>query len=83
MCVCGSSTQSLLLDCGEGTFGQLCHQYGNGVDEMLAKLSAVFVSHIHADHHTVSQECVCVCLISQLILNILLISTDALHHMSS
>lgn len=49
-----SSTQSLLLDCGEGTFGQLCRQYGNGVDEMLAKLSTVFVSHIHADHHTVS-----------------------------
>ncbi|XP_053087258.1 zinc phosphodiesterase ELAC protein 2 [Pangasianodon hypophthalmus] len=47
-----SSTQSLLLDCGEGTFGQLCRQYGNGVDEMLAKLSTVFVSHIHADHHT-------------------------------
>lgn len=60
VCVCGSSTQSLLLDCGEGTFGQLCSQYGNGVDEMLAKLSTVFVSHIHADHHTVSQECVCV-----------------------
>ncbi|KAF5890065.1 zinc phosphodiesterase ELAC protein 2 [Clarias magur] len=47
-----SSTQSLLLDCGEGTFGQLCRQYGNGVDEMLTKLSTVFVSHIHADHHT-------------------------------
>ncbi|MCJ8749427.1 hypothetical protein PDJAM_G00176210 [Pangasius djambal] len=47
-----SSTQSLLLDCGEGTFGQLCRQYGNGVDELLAKLSTVFVSHIHADHHT-------------------------------
>ncbi|KAK3508542.1 hypothetical protein QTP70_031945, partial [Hemibagrus guttatus] len=47
-----SSTQSLLLDCGEGTFGQLCRQYGSGVDEMLAKLSTVFVSHIHADHHT-------------------------------
>ncbi|KAI5608649.1 zinc phosphodiesterase ELAC protein 2, partial [Silurus asotus] len=47
-----SSTQSLLLDCGEGTFGQLCRQYGNAVDEMLTKLSTVFVSHIHADHHT-------------------------------
>ncbi|XP_027014740.2 zinc phosphodiesterase ELAC protein 2 isoform X2 [Tachysurus fulvidraco] len=47
-----SSCQSLLLDCGEGTFGQLCRQYGNSVDEMLVKLSTVFVSHIHADHHT-------------------------------
>ncbi|KAI4905136.1 hypothetical protein NFI96_028991, partial [Prochilodus magdalenae] len=48
---CGSS-QSLLLDCGEGTFGQMCRHYGNHVDEMLTKLSTVFISHIHADHHT-------------------------------
>ncbi|KAL6460709.1 hypothetical protein MHYP_G00306750 [Metynnis hypsauchen] len=47
-----SSSQSLLLDCGEGTFGQMCRHYGNHVDEMLTKLSAVFISHIHADHHT-------------------------------
>ncbi|XP_072531225.1 zinc phosphodiesterase ELAC protein 2 [Salminus brasiliensis] len=47
-----SPSQSLLLDCGEGTFCQLCRHYGNQVDEMLAKLSTVFISHIHADHHT-------------------------------
>ncbi|XP_076866713.1 zinc phosphodiesterase ELAC protein 2 [Brachyhypopomus gauderio] len=47
-----SSTQSVLLDCGEGTFGQMCRHYGNGVDKALSKLSTVFVSHIHADHHT-------------------------------
>ncbi|KAL7826657.1 hypothetical protein AOLI_G00318660 [Acnodon oligacanthus] len=47
-----SSSQSLLLDCGEGTFGQMCRHYGNHVDEMLTKLSTVFISHIHADHHT-------------------------------
>uniref|UniRef100_A0A8B9JCK7 ribonuclease Z n=1 Tax=Astyanax mexicanus TaxID=7994 RepID=A0A8B9JCK7_ASTMX len=47
-----SSSQSLILDCGEGTFGQLCHHYGNDVDEMLTKLSTVFISHLHADHHT-------------------------------
>ncbi|MGH0142467.1 UNVERIFIED_CONTAM: hypothetical protein FKN15_039347 [Acipenser sinensis] len=28
-----SPTQSVLLDCGEGTFGQLCRHYGNNVDE--------------------------------------------------
>uniref|UniRef100_A0AAR2KNX3 Zinc phosphodiesterase ELAC protein 2 n=1 Tax=Pygocentrus nattereri TaxID=42514 RepID=A0AAR2KNX3_PYGNA len=49
-----SSSQSLLMDCGEGTFGQMCRHYGNHVDEMLTKLSTVFISHIHADHHTVS-----------------------------
>ncbi|KAG8006513.1 Zinc phosphodiesterase ELAC protein 2 [Nibea albiflora] len=47
-----SPTQSVLLDCGEGTFGQLCRHYGDGVDEALSKISTVFISHIHADHHT-------------------------------
>ncbi|KAJ3600230.1 hypothetical protein NHX12_031216 [Muraenolepis orangiensis] len=44
--------QSLLLDCGEGTFGQLCRHYGDGVDEALADVSTIFISHMHADHHT-------------------------------
>ncbi|XP_068932917.1 zinc phosphodiesterase ELAC protein 2 isoform X1 [Petaurus breviceps papuanus] len=47
-----SSDQSLLLDCGEGTFGQLCRHYGDEVDRILINIAAVFVSHIHADHHT-------------------------------
>ncbi|XP_078257062.1 zinc phosphodiesterase ELAC protein 2 isoform X2 [Rhinoraja longicauda] len=46
------STRSILLDCGEGTFGQLCRHYGNDVDRVLCNLSAIFVSHMHADHHT-------------------------------
>ncbi|MGH0123013.1 UNVERIFIED_CONTAM: hypothetical protein FKN15_017136 [Acipenser sinensis] len=45
-------TQSVLLDCGEGTFGQLCRHYGNNIDEVLSNLSTVFISHMHADHHT-------------------------------
>ncbi|XP_057673792.1 zinc phosphodiesterase ELAC protein 2 isoform X2 [Corythoichthys intestinalis] len=47
-----STGQSLLLDCGEGTFGQLCRHYGDDVDQVLSDISAVFVSHMHADHHT-------------------------------
>ncbi|XP_007946247.1 zinc phosphodiesterase ELAC protein 2 [Orycteropus afer afer] len=47
-----SPDQSLLLDCGEGTFGQLCRHYGDEVDRVLGSLAAVFVSHLHADHHT-------------------------------
>uniref|UniRef100_A0A7M4FYT8 Zinc phosphodiesterase ELAC protein 2 n=1 Tax=Crocodylus porosus TaxID=8502 RepID=A0A7M4FYT8_CROPO len=47
-----SSTQSLLLDCGEGTFGQLCRHYGEEIDSVLCNIEAVFVSHLHADHHT-------------------------------
>ncbi|KAM4597704.1 zinc phosphodiesterase ELAC protein 2 isoform 2-T2 [Polymixia lowei] len=47
-----SQSQSVLLDCGEGTFGQLCRHYGDGVDEALSKISTIFISHMHADHHT-------------------------------
>ncbi|PNJ31636.1 ELAC2 isoform 4 [Pongo abelii] len=47
-----SPNTSLLLDCGEGTFGQLCRHYGDQVDRVLGTLAAVFVSHLHADHHT-------------------------------
>ncbi|XP_025219413.1 zinc phosphodiesterase ELAC protein 2 isoform X2 [Theropithecus gelada] len=47
-----SSDTSLLLDCGEGTFGQLYRHYGDQVDRVLGSLAAVFVSHLHADHHT-------------------------------
>ncbi|XP_044037229.1 zinc phosphodiesterase ELAC protein 2 isoform X2 [Siniperca chuatsi] len=47
-----SPSQSVLLDCGEGTFGQLCRHYGDSVDDALCKISTVFISHMHADHHT-------------------------------
>ncbi|NXR45784.1 RNZ2 protein, partial [Hippolais icterina] len=47
-----SATRSLLLDCGEGTFGQLCRHYGEEVDRVLCNLVAVFVSHMHTDHHS-------------------------------
>ncbi|XP_042361734.1 zinc phosphodiesterase ELAC protein 2 isoform X2 [Plectropomus leopardus] len=47
-----SPSQAVLLDCGEGTFGQLCRHYGDAVDEALSKISTVFISHMHADHHT-------------------------------
>uniref|UniRef100_A0A8C5QS61 Zinc phosphodiesterase ELAC protein 2 n=1 Tax=Leptobrachium leishanense TaxID=445787 RepID=A0A8C5QS61_9ANUR len=47
-----SPSQSLLLDCGEGTFGQLHRHYGDAIEDVLSRISAVFISHIHADHHT-------------------------------
>uniref|UniRef100_A0AAX7UG38 Zinc phosphodiesterase ELAC protein 2 n=1 Tax=Astatotilapia calliptera TaxID=8154 RepID=A0AAX7UG38_ASTCA len=50
--VSGQAVQSLLLDCGEGTFGQLCRHYGDDVDDALSKIATVFISHLHADHHT-------------------------------
>ena len=46
-----------LLDCGEGTWGQLARMYGDdddttrGVWEVLRDLRCIFVSHMHGDHH--------------------------------
>ncbi|CAN0858693.1 tRNAse Z TRZ4, mitochondrial [Linum grandiflorum] len=47
------SKGSLLLDCGEGTLAQLKRRYGvEGADNAVRNLSCVWISHIHADHHT-------------------------------
>ncbi|KAL2547592.1 tRNAse Z4 [Forsythia ovata] len=44
---------SLLLDCGEGTLGQLKRRFGiEGADEAVRCLRCIWISHIHADHHT-------------------------------
>lgn len=53
ICVCfRSKDDCILLDCGEGTYGQLVRFYGpREVDAVLRKLRAVFISHLHADHH--------------------------------
>lgn len=41
----------ILLDCGEGTLGQLRRRYGPKLKDVLANLRMIFVSHMHADHH--------------------------------
>ncbi|XP_031484101.1 tRNase Z TRZ3, mitochondrial-like [Nymphaea colorata] len=44
---------SLLLDCGEGTLGQLKRRFGmKGADDAIKSLKCIWISHIHADHHT-------------------------------
>ncbi|XP_015127939.1 ribonuclease Z, mitochondrial isoform X2 [Diachasma alloeum] len=43
---------SILLDCGEGTLGQLIRFFGkDGFDKVLKSIKAIYVSHLHADHH--------------------------------
>lgn len=43
---------SYLLDCGENTLGQLRRVYGEaGADDVIRDLRAVWISHLHADHH--------------------------------
>ncbi|KAI3786081.1 hypothetical protein L1987_45208 [Smallanthus sonchifolius] len=47
------SKGSLLLDCGEGTLGQLKRRFGiQGADNAVKNLKCIWISHIHADHHT-------------------------------
>ncbi|KAI3411546.1 Ribonuclease Z [Psidium guajava] len=43
----------LLLDCGEGTLGQMKRRFGvGGADDAVKGLRCIWISHIHADHHT-------------------------------
>ncbi|KAL6268468.1 hypothetical protein P5V15_001601 [Pogonomyrmex californicus] len=43
---------SMLLDCGEGTFGQIVKIYGkSGTPNVIKTIKAVYISHMHADHH--------------------------------
>lgn len=42
----------IMLDCGEGTAGQVVRHFGyEAAAEVFATIRAVFVSHLHADHH--------------------------------
>ena len=47
----------ILLDAGEGTWGQLVRKYGadpsssSNIWQVLRELRCIFISHIHGDHH--------------------------------
>lgn len=45
-----SPTDSILLDCGEGTLGQLFRLYGDRTQDLLKNLKAIYISHMHLDH---------------------------------
>lgn len=43
---------AFLMDCGEGSLGQLRRRLGiEGTNDVLRRLAFVWISHIHADHH--------------------------------
>ncbi|KAG2992374.1 hypothetical protein PC118_g4598 [Phytophthora cactorum] len=46
-----ADVDSMLVDCGEGTFGQLWRQFGGDVAERIGGLKCIWISHNHADHH--------------------------------
>lgn len=41
----------ILLDVGEGTIGQIYRFYGAETDNIVKKIKAIYISHLHADHH--------------------------------
>lgn len=42
----------ILLDCGEGTFGQIIRYFGEkAAMNILSKIKVVYIFHLHADHH--------------------------------
>lgn len=43
--------QSILIDCGEGTCAQIHRRYGESTTNVIERIKAVFVSHLHYDHH--------------------------------
>ncbi|KAH6681998.1 hypothetical protein B0J14DRAFT_577697 [Halenospora varia] len=40
-----------LLDCGENTLGQMKRVFGDELPDVLRDLKAIWISHLHADHH--------------------------------
>lgn len=47
-----SENECILLDLGEGTYAQLVRHFGlTRSEKVLRDLKAIYVSHLHADHH--------------------------------
>ncbi|KAF8579988.1 Metallo-hydrolase/oxidoreductase [Ramaria rubella] len=42
---------NILLDCGEGTMGQLRRHFGEKTTSVLRDIKCIFISHLHGDHH--------------------------------
>ena len=42
---------SFLMDCAENTIGQIFRFYGEEFENQLKKIKAIYISHLHADHH--------------------------------
>lgn len=40
-----------MLDCGEGTVGQICRFYGSQTEDVIRNIKALHITHMHGDHH--------------------------------
>ena len=45
------SKSVILFDCGEATLHQITRYFNSETDDVLKKLSLIFISHYHSDHH--------------------------------
>ena len=47
-----SKSSAVMMDCAEGTYGQLYDHFNSKekVDQALLKIRALFITHIHGDH---------------------------------
>eukprot|EP01091_Cochliopodium_minus_P014838 TRINITY_DN5116_c0_g1_i1.p1 TRINITY_DN5116_c0_g1~~TRINITY_DN5116_c0_g1_i1.p1 ORF type:complete len:844 (-),score=281.12 TRINITY_DN5116_c0_g1_i1:64-2595(-) len=51
-CVVDFGETSFMMDCGEGSWGQMVRRYGIDLAEkILLRMKFIFISHNHADHH--------------------------------
>ncbi|KAI0986489.1 hypothetical protein GJ496_009657 [Pomphorhynchus laevis] len=46
-----SADSTVLLDCGEGTVGQLYRFFGDKARDVIKNINIIFISHMHPDHH--------------------------------
>lgn len=51
ICVHFRPDHSILLDCGTATCTQINRYYGDEAPEIYRRLKAVYISHMHLDHH--------------------------------
>ncbi|XP_062583412.1 zinc phosphodiesterase ELAC protein 2-like isoform X2 [Saccostrea cucullata] len=42
---------SIMMDCGSGSYNQMVNLFDRDVEMELAKVKMIFISHIHLDHH--------------------------------
>jgi ribonuclease Z len=47
----GGDAKYVIMDCGEGTLGQLYRLFGPNIKTFLQNLVCIQISHLHADHH--------------------------------
>lgn len=47
-----SHKSAVLMDCAEGTYGQLVDYFGDGekLEQVMLKTKVVFITHLHGDH---------------------------------